>query len=865
MCALLFAVTGGSAALGQERFPFRIPMDDAAPGITDLSALNPAPITEKNRVGVKRGRFQDRTGRRVRFLGVNVCAGACFPPKDKAETIAARMRKLGINCVRLHHMDASWAHPNIFYIEGGSYGKATGKLDPESLDRLDFFIYQLKRHGIYVDVNLHVSRKFTGADGFPDTDRLEGHGKVVGYFEPGMIEGQKTYATQLLGHYNPYTKTVLGRDPVVALVEMTNEDSLLGSAGSIKNLPDHYLDILAEGWNDWLGRRYRNTAKLLAAWNSDAEPLGENMLANPQFLSGQEAWTLEQHSPARASFSAQDPAGATNAPPGRAASLTGLKPSSASWHLQFHHAGIDLKEGRRYTLTFAARAAQDRDIGVDARLDQPPWSFVGLQSSAQLTTQWKRFSYTFAARDVAPDHCRISFVLGGSDEDVFIADVALRPGGGGVKLGEGASLEAGAIPMPALTGSPAGRDFAAYLMDVERRYTRTMRAHIRSLKCRAPLACSQASYGGLGGISREAGLDWIDMHSYWQHPWFPNRPWDSNDYRIENSPMVANRNGGTLPGLAMHRVSGKPFTVSEYDHPFPSEYAAECVPMIFAYAAWQDWDGVFLFDYDGVDLERDRINSFFDHAGHPAKLAFLPVAARIFLGGGVAASPARQTLLMPEGLIPELVADRTEFSFWSAAENRETSGPDMLRRRTDLCFVGKGAVRVEVEENEADSVGALAWSPEPEDAAVFTASSPTVRVAVGLLGGREIALDGFRVETARSKRNFAALALASMDENPVGESESLLLTVVDKAENDKMRWNRERSYAENSWGAGPVLAETATVRVSLSTSLVMARVYALDGKGARKSEVASELAGGILTFTASPSHRTLWYEISGRR
>ena len=79
---------------------------------------------------------------------------------------------------------------------------------------------------------------------------------------------------------------------------------------------------------------------------------------------------------------------------------------------------------------------------------------------------------------------------------------------------------------------------------------------------------------------------------------FPHRDWDVNDYHIVNTPMVRDPQGGTLFGLAAYRMAGKPLTVTEYDHPAPSEWAAEMVPMIFTTAAAQDLDGVFLFAYD---------------------------------------------------------------------------------------------------------------------------------------------------------------------------------------------------------------------------------------------------------------------------
>ena len=35
--------------------------------------------------------------------------------------------------------------------------------------------------------------------------------------------------------------------------------------------------------------------------------------------------------------------------------------------------------------------------------------------------------------------------------------------------------------------------------------------------------------------------------------------------------MVADTNGGNLARLAVYRLAGKPFTVTEYDHPAPNQ------------------------------------------------------------------------------------------------------------------------------------------------------------------------------------------------------------------------------------------------------------------------------------------------------
>ena len=94
----------------------------------------------------------------------------------------------------------------------------------------------------------------------------------------------------------------------------------------------------------------------------------------------------------------------------------------------------------------------------------------------------------------------------------------------------------------------------------------------------------------------QAGLDYIDAHAYWKHPHFPGRPWDPNNWYVENVAMV-NSPGGTLTSLAARRVAGMAYTVSEYNHPAPNSYAAEGFPMIAALAAHQAWDGMFSFTY----------------------------------------------------------------------------------------------------------------------------------------------------------------------------------------------------------------------------------------------------------------------------
>jgi hypothetical protein len=106
---------------------------------------------------------------------------------------------------------------------GGIWDKDMKDLDPGQLDKLDWLIYQLKIHGVYSNINTHVSRNYPGSD--YDIDQFH-YGKSIDQFYRPYIEMQKDYAKKLLTHKNPYTGNTYANEPAVAFVEVNNENSL---------------------------------------------------------------------------------------------------------------------------------------------------------------------------------------------------------------------------------------------------------------------------------------------------------------------------------------------------------------------------------------------------------------------------------------------------------------------------------------------------------------------------------------------------------------------------------------------------------------------------------------------------------------
>lgn len=241
----------------------------------DLSFLLEAPAGKDGFVRARGGRLVRPDGRRLRIWGINVSMRGAFPPKADAPAVAARLARTGINGIRFHFMDVPAPRGLL-----DSRRDDTRALDSEMLDRLDFFIAELKRRGIYTDLNLNVGRRYKPGDGVREHEFL-GVAKAATFFDERLVELQREYARQLLTHRNPYTGNEYRDEPAVAFVEFLNENSLVEAwmtgrllgentkkpADVWNDIPPSYGQTLTEKYNEWLRGRFQEgeLARLRAA------------------------------------------------------------------------------------------------------------------------------------------------------------------------------------------------------------------------------------------------------------------------------------------------------------------------------------------------------------------------------------------------------------------------------------------------------------------------------------------------------------------------------------------------------------------------------------------------------------------------
>ncbi len=259
-------------------FPFTFPAADTNLDQIDLTALLDAPAGRHGFVTVQGdGHFYFEDATRARFFGTNVGGAACAPDKQQAAAIAARLAKYGCNMLRLHSMDGRH-NPLIDYAGGTSR-----QFDAEALDRIDYFIAQLKRRGIYVYLDLLDYRWFRTADGVEQGDQFThnwaGSMKGASIFDPRMIELQQQYASMLLDHRNPYTGLRYADEPAIAVLETTNENSVFYFLRNNDLSLPYYRDQLSRRWNDWLREQYGDRARLDRAWTDE---LGQRALLDEE-------------------------------------------------------------------------------------------------------------------------------------------------------------------------------------------------------------------------------------------------------------------------------------------------------------------------------------------------------------------------------------------------------------------------------------------------------------------------------------------------------------------------------------------------------------------------------------------------------
>ena len=745
----LLAVTcvfSGIAAAAEDfapLFPYVISYE-APDNVTSMAHLLDAPAGKHGFVRVKDGRFVTDAGP-IKFNATNLTGPANFPSHKDADRLAARLARFGINCVRMHYFDAPYGN---FRNERqrGLYGNSdeipgsfradpnvTLPFDKDAVDCQDYLIAALKKRGIYVNMNLHVAR-------FP---------KGYSFFCRKMIESEKDYAKKLLARVNPYTKLAYVDDPCIAMIEINNENALFRHylSGRLDHLSKTYAAEFQQKWNEWLKNKYGSTAAMLKAWSWKATPLCDEQITEGAFeqavkMDG-DKWTLSLSS-----------AKAVAASENGVLKIT-VDQEGDEYYPKLFRNGVRVRKGEAYTISFKVRRVEGKgsvELGTAVAETKGGWRSMGFHRRIKVGPKWTTVKASFAG---AADSDKAQFQLTRFKKGVYEIDDLSIQSGAASDFDENQSIEAGTIViLTTKTYAPlaAKRDFYKFVEDTESDYWHAIADYVQDeLKVKVPVSGTQLGYSP---SYVQAELDYVDIHSYWCHP----SPVSAN-WRIGNTSMVNSMSG--IQHLAELRVLNKPYTVSEYNHPYPSQYGAEGQPMLRAYGALQGWDGVFEYTWHHRHDYVPGFNSyFFSISERTDVLAHMPACAAIFLRGDV--HEAKKTIAAAtdyDSCFERLVATKSvNTSIGHAGFKRGLT----LIHKTGVDLSGKaGTDPASVDQSVADAkvltsdTGELCWNREASGAGYFTVNTADTKLFTGFPKGRTVAMGDVTLKVGQSRLDWA--------------------------------------------------------------------------------------------------------------
>jgi hypothetical protein len=272
--------------------------------------------------------------------------------------------------------------------------------------------------------------------------------------------------------------------------------------------------------------------------------------------------------------------------------------------------------------------------------------------------------------------------------------------------------------------------------------------------------------------------------------------------------MVNDPRRSTVVQLSRTAVAGKPYTVSEVNHPFPAEYACEGIPILAAYAALHDWDGIFWYTlaHDHLVAARSRPIGHFDLGPDPVKMTQLAAGALLFLRADV--RPAAQTV--GRSYSTEQVYESLRLP-WSESPYCTPGFPLTLplihaTRIDSLNGPSTGRFGSLPDDRIVSDTGELVWSGHAARHGLVSVDTPRSQALIGFTKDRPDRTTNLAVQPDNS---FCAVTLTALDDRPISRSGKLLLTATARVANSHMTWAASRKTLQ-SWGSPPPRIEPVT-------------------------------------------------------
>ncbi len=303
---------------------------------------------------------------------------------------------------------------------------------------------------------------------------------------------------------------------------------------------------------------------------------------------------------------------------------------------------------------------------------------------------------------------------------------------------------------------------------------------------------------GMPLVRTTSHFDIVDAHVYW---WPPSQTSHRGQPPMVNDPLHS------MPvKLTRSTMVGKPFTVSEVNEPFPSDYEAEGIPLLASYGAFQDWDGIFIYAFEPKlgGQWKPEIGDHFDISQDPVKIAQMPVGAMLFLRHDVAAAHQIIERTYSTAQVNESMRlPPTSEPYWTPGF--PLSLPLEHGSRVSCFDCAPTAKFADAPTNPIVSdTNELSWLLSSKTGnGVVTVDTERSTALVGFVKENNVQTSHLSVDI---QAPFSAITLSALDDQPLSRSGTMLLTATGRAENTGMVWDERRANV-TAWGTAPTRIE----------------------------------------------------------
>lgn len=388
-------------------------------------------------------------------------------------------------------------------------------------------------------------------------------------------------------------------------------------------------------------------------------------------------------------------------------------------------------------------------------------------------------------------------------------------------------------------------------------YNREMYDHMRSLGVKIPITGTNWNKVPAGLAKSQEDMDFSDNHPYY-YDW----KWSNQERICANASITAypyaNPNAGKMD------LAGKPFFISEWDMPWPNSYRAEGPIYFAALGCLQGWSGWTIHTYSYTNHLSD--NSILGRE-LSTPVAGIPYREGIFSTWN---DPAKFGLFYHAALMTRR-CDITPANKKVAVNYPHLGNTNSIafrglleQHRVGCVFDGK------IPEGYDEIVDAEATYPNPNgdllvsdngqmwrdiSKKVGVIDTPRTKCVYGSIASNThgnsnftralsgIAMDGMEVV---GKTDFGVIALSSLSDAPIEESDNMLLSTIGRARNTDACFDGEKML---DVGKPPIMVEViqATIRIKTKHGKSL-KVWGVNAEGFYSGEHATTYEDGWLQF-----------------